>query len=189
MAVSLEAISLKVDTPTGQPVPGRGFYQLEEDALYVQVGEYHNNRGFFNYLESEYVRFDIDKTGCLMLIEVSLPRRHWVVDPRFAPPTIAEPADIRWLDFRARFPEPRLVTNAKQTALHLQFSTGTSWRWYGLAEAVLLQVDQNHNLAGMLITGIEDDLAGRQIAAFRRETQHLSRGPSKSAPSRRTISG
>ncbi len=38
MPATIESIALKIDTPTGEITPGRGFYQLEEDALYVQVG-------------------------------------------------------------------------------------------------------------------------------------------------------
>lgn len=177
MPRALESIGLKIDSPTGQVLPGRGFYQLEEDSVYAQVGEYHNGRRFFNYLESEHVRFDIDRTGRLILIEVGLPRRRWEIDEHLAPPPIAEPADIRWLDFRSRMPEPRLIANPARTALLLQFAPGQSWRWFTLAESVFVQVDVNRNLAAVLIARIEDDLAGRQIAAFRRLTSR--RWPSR----------
>lgn len=187
--MALEAISLKIDTPTGELVPGRGFYQLEEDSLYVQVGEYRDNRGFFNYLESDTVRFDIDKSGRLLLIEVTLPRRRWEIEPQMTVPTIAETADIRWLDFRTRIPEPRLVTNPKQTALLIQFAPDGSWRWFKLAEAVLVQADRNHRLTAVMVTDIEDDLAGRQIAAFRHQTRRQDRPRTKQSDSRRSISG
>ena len=187
--MALEQISLKIDTPTGDTVPGRGFYQLEEDSLYVQVGEYRDNRGFFNFLESNTVRFDIDKSGRLLLIEVTLPRRRWEVDSELTAPTIAESADIRWLDFRARLPEPKLVTNPKQTALLIQFAPDGSWRWFQLAEAVLIQADRNHCLTAVMITDIEDDLAGRQIAAFRHQTRQKDRRRTKQSHSRRSISG
>ena len=172
MADRLEAIALKIDTPTGQIVPGRGFYQLEEDALYIPVGEHSANRRFFSYLESEQVRFDIDKFGRLMLIEVDLPRRRWTVDNQLKAPSIASPADIRWLDFRARIPGPQLLTNQRRTLLMLQFAPGHSWRWYSLAESVLVQADRDHRLTAVIVTDIEDDLAGQQIAAFRKSISH-----------------
>jgi hypothetical protein len=165
---ALESIALKIDSPTGQVLAGRGFYQLEEDSVYVQVGEYHNGRRFFNYLESEHVRFDIDRTGRLILIEVSCPRRRWEIDEILVPPQIAEPADVRWLDFRSRIPEPRLITNPPRAALLLRFAPDHFWRWFLLAESVFIQVDANLSLAAVLISRIEDDLAGREIAAFRR---------------------
>ena len=167
MAATIESIALKVDTPTGEVTPGRGFYQLEEEALYVQVGEYSKRRRFFNYLESDWVRFDIDKYGRLIFIEVSLPRRRWELSTQISPPTIAEPADVRWLDFRSRIAEPRLQTNKRQTHLLIDFMSHHSWRWFTLAEKVFVQTDHEHRLAAVMVIDIEDDLAGEQIAAFR----------------------
>jgi hypothetical protein len=177
----LEAIALKIEIPTGQLRPGRGFYQLEEDSLYVPVGPDHKHRRFFSYLESETVRFDIDKSGRLMLLEVSYPRRHWTVEDSLTAPTIAEPADIRWLDFRATISIPELVTNKRRTRLLLRFSPHSSWRWYALAEAVFVQVDHEHRLTSLMVTDIEDDLAGRRIAAFRKSWADIG---SAGAPAR-----
>jgi len=173
---TIETMALKIDAPTGRITPGRGFYQLEEDALYVQVGEYSKRRRFFNYLESESVRFDIDKEGRLILLEVNAPRRSWEVSPRLSAPRIAEPADVRWLDFRAGIPEPRLLTNRRRTHLLIDFMSYDSWRWYALAERVFLQADQAHRLAALMIVEIEDDLAGAQIAAFRSSLEASSQG-------------
>jgi len=167
VAATIESIALKVDTPTGEVTPGRGFYQLEEEALYVQVGEYSKRRRFFNYLESDWVRFDIDKYGRLIFIEVSLPRRRWELSTQISPPTIAEPADVRWLDFRSRIAEPRLQTNKRQTHLLIDFMSHHSWRWFTLAEKVFVQTDHENRLAAVMVIDIEDDLAGEQIAAFR----------------------
>lgn len=167
MSATIESIALKIDAPTGEITPGRGFYQLEEDALYVQVGAYSKRQRFFNYLESDWVRFDIDKEGRLIFIEVSLPRRRWELSTQISPPTIAEPADIRWLDFRARMTEPRLLTNKKQTHLLIDFMSHHTWRWFTLAERVFVQVDDENRLAAVMVADIEDDLAGTQIAAFR----------------------
>ena len=167
MPPTIESIALKIDTPTGETTPGRGFYQLEEDALYVQVGTYSKHQKFFNYLESDWVRFDIDKDGRLIFIEVSIPRRRWELSTQISPPTIAEPADIRWLDFRSRIAEPRLLTNKNQTHLLIDFTSPHSWRWFTLAESVFVQTDHENRLAAVVVADIEDDLAGAQIAAFR----------------------
>ena len=168
MKPTVESITLKIDSPTRGAVPGRGFYQLEEDSLYVPVSQQPDSGRFFSYLESERVRFDIDKKGRLLLIEVDFPRHRWAVINKLVVPSIAEPADIRWLDFRARILEPELLTNKKRTVLVLQFIPDHSWRWYSLAESVLVQADRNHHLTTVMITDIEDDLAGQQIAAFRK---------------------
>ena len=164
----LETISLKVNAPTGATLPGRGFYQLEEDALYVPVGEHTPDRRFFSYLESKRVRFDIDRSGCLMLIEIDFARRRWAVDETLKAPSIAEPADVRWLDFRRQMPDPELVTNSEHSVLLIRFVPNPSWQWYALAENVLVQTDPEQCLTALVVTVIEDDLAGRQIAAFRK---------------------
>jgi hypothetical protein len=164
----LETITLKIETPTGQLRPGRGFYQLEEDALYVPVGPGLDRRRFFSYLEAETVRFDIDLAGRLMLLEVAFPRRRWKVEEDLAVPAIAEPADVRWLDFRGLIRRPELVTDPRRRRLLLRFSTHGSWRWYSLAESVFIQVDRNERLCAVMVGDIEDDLAGRRIAAFRK---------------------
>lgn len=168
MAKTLETISLKINAPTGETLPGRGFYQLEEDALYVPVGGHNPERRFFSYLESKQVRFDIDRSGSLILIEIDFARRHWTVDDSLKAPSIIEPADIRWLDFRCMTPDPKLITNPQRSLLLIQFVPNQTCQWYSLAENVLAQSDSNGHLNALMITTIEDDLAGRQIAAFRK---------------------
>jgi hypothetical protein len=174
----IKTISLRIETPTGAPLPGRGFYQLEDETLYVPVGDFDSGRPFFNYLESEseQVRFDIDRDGRLMLIEVDLPRRRWPVKSDVSVPAIADTADIRWLDFRTRVIDPALETNERRDALLLRFSETAPWRWYQLTEALFLQVDGSGHLAAVLITSIEDDIAGSNLAAFRKwMTKRLTR--------------
>jgi len=166
----INSISLRIDAPTGAPLPGRGFYQLEDETLYVPVGEFSQNRPFFNYLETddEVIRFDIDRDGRLMLIEIDLPRRRWPLDSNVSVPTIAEPADIRWLDFRTKMINPTIHTNKRRDTLLLRFAECVPWHWYQLTEAVFLQVDASSHLAAVLLTLIEDDFAGQNLAAFRK---------------------
>lgn len=176
---------LRIDTPAGRNLPGRGFYQLEEDALQAQVGYYSDSRRFFSYLESEFVRFDIDRSGRLILIEVTCPRKNWQTDESLAPPAIAEPADIRWLDFRAAMPEPKLIGNRCRDRLLISFSAADSWRWFTVANGLLVQVDRDHRLLALIVTDIVDDFAGRELAAFRRQ---IGLSPNTSGADRRPIS-
>ena len=71
---------VKVDAPIGDTPPGRGFYQIEEDSLYVPVGSTEATRKPFSYLDGEYVQMDFDRMGRLMLIEVGLSRRSWQIE-------------------------------------------------------------------------------------------------------------
>jgi hypothetical protein len=164
----LDRLKLRISTLTEPILAGQGFYQLEEDALYVQIGPFTKERRFFSYLESEHVRFDLDRQGRLIFIEVNVPRRLWRTESSIKPPTVVEPADIRWLDFRDRIKDPLLVCNPKRSHLFLRFAKIEKPRNYYLAETVIAEVNDNDELAGIWITDIIDDLAGQQIGAFRK---------------------
>ncbi|MFZ5980447.1 MAG: hypothetical protein ACOYVF_07420 [Candidatus Zixiibacteriota bacterium] len=165
--MTLKAIKLQIQTPTGPLLPGRGFYQLEEDALYVQIAPFSREFRFYSFLESEDVHLDLDNKGRLLFFELSLPRRRWSVDPGFRLPEFAEPADIRWLDFRDTFKNPTVTTNASKTAVKLTFSPKHPTGNYLLGDAVFLQTDDSGSLIALYVIDIIDDLAGQEIAAYR----------------------
>ena len=167
--MALVTLKLRISAPIEPILPGRGFYQLEEDSLYVQVGPFSKKRRFFSYLESENIRFDLDREGHLIFIEVAVARRLWKIDPGTKPPMVVEPADIRWLDFRERVKDPVLLTAASRMCLLLRFNSKTSLRSYYLAEEVIAQVDEEDELAAIWVTDIVDDLAGQEIGAFRKK--------------------
>ncbi len=163
---------LQISTPIEPTRPGRGFYQLEEEALYVQVGPFARDRRFFSYLESEHVRFDIDRKGRLIFIEIDLPRRRWHVDTAVAKPRVVQPADIRWLDFRKRVGNPKVLTNKSRTELMLIFSDSPFTHNFHLADSVIAMVTGENQLAAIWVGDITDDLAGLGLAAFRRDMRH-----------------
>ena len=166
--MTLAATRLRISTPTEPIASGRGFYQLEEDALYIQIGLFDPNYRFFSYLESESVHLELDRQARLIFIEVTQPRRRWEVSDDLHFPGVAEMADLRWLDFRETIEEPRLLTDYSRTLLHLQFSTDSSTRNFYLTRHVIAQIDSADHLAAIWINNIEDDLAGRGIASFRK---------------------
>jgi len=164
-------LRLRISTPTEPIPPGRGFYQLEEDALYVQIGLFSARRHFYSFLENDLLRLDLDKTGRLIFFEVSLPRRRWPVEEYLTPPTVIEPADIRWLEFRDRIPETTLATNKRQGLLRIGLSDQEAVRNYYLAKDVIVQVDQLDRAVAFWVTDIVDDLAGQEIGAFRKKNR------------------
>jgi hypothetical protein len=166
--MTLSRIRLRISTPREPIPPGGGFYQLEEDILYVQVGLFSTNRRFFSYLESENVRLELDRSGHLIFIEVNLPRRRWEIDTELAAPVIVEPADIRWLNFRNTFKEPRLVASPDKTTAAILFSDLTPTHNYYLAESVILQTYHRREAVAIVVKDIVDDLAGKEIASFRK---------------------
>ncbi len=176
--MTLISPKLLIAPPTGQITPGRGFYQLEEEALYVQIGAFMGNRHFFSYLESELLRLEFDKDGCLMFIEFNHSRRHWPVDQQFAVPEPTHAADLRWLDFRKPIAEPKVSTNKIKSAISWQFTADPASEFLRIAEHVLAGITPERTLASLWVSNIEDDLAGQEIAAFReslRQPEHAMR--------------
>ena len=166
--MATKSLTLKISTPTEPILPGRGFYQLEEDALYVQVGLFNNERKFFSYLESDTVRFDLDRHGRVIFIELDKPRRQWPVDESLTLPEVAEPADIRWLNFREVITSPKLTTNKRRTLVRMVFTNEAPVKCYYLSENVLIEVDREGLLVSVWVDDIVDDLAGQEIAWFRK---------------------
>jgi hypothetical protein len=169
MHMAVRAPKVRISTPTEPILPGRGFYQLEEDALYVQIGPFLGNRRFFSYLESEKVNLHFDREGRLIFIEVDEARRRWPVSEEAKPPRVVEPADIRWLDFRSGMDQPQLLTNKRRTILKLEFGTCPQPKNFYLAEDVIAQFNDDNELCAIWISDIVDDLAGQEIAAFRKK--------------------
>ena len=159
---------LRVEAPAEELLPGRGFYQLEEEALYVQIAPFTKGHRFFSYLESPHVRLELDKAGRLLFIEVDLARRHWIVDEALVPPIAAVPATVRWLDFRDEIIAPEVRCDPRRLTMQLRFSTNQPTISYHIADNVMLQADTEQTLTAIWVTDIIDDLAGREIAAFRR---------------------
>ncbi|MEW5993828.1 MAG: hypothetical protein AB1744_05465 [Candidatus Zixiibacteriota bacterium] len=174
-------LKVRISTPTEPILPGRGFYQLEEESLYVQVGPFSKERRFYSYIESETVRFDFDRKGRLIFIEVAIPRRHWPADADIAPPAVVEPADIRWLGFREQVGDPAITTSRDRSVVQLSFGDSTTLRNYYLAESVVAQITDNNCLAAVWITDIIDDLAGQEIASFRKKLRGPTRGQNVTA--------
>ena len=159
---------IRLYPPTGDLPPGRGFYQLEDDRLYIHVGPTGRHRHFFSYLEAVNVRLDFDRQAYLMFIEVAVPRRQWPVDEHLLPPTAADRAEVTWLDFRTAMASPGLVTDTRRSTLAIRFRQMAGMRAIALAEQVLLELDERDAAVALWVTDIEDDFAGREIAVYRR---------------------
>jgi hypothetical protein len=185
--MSLEAIRLRIQTPTEHVWPGRGFYQRDEDSLYVQVGPFESHRRCFSFIESPGVRLDIDRDGRLMFIEVAVPRRRWRIDTKLISPVAPLSADIRWLDFRRMIRSPRLVVSPSGNLLAIHFSDRPVAQSMLVADSVIVQAAADSSLAAIQVTEIADDFAGIKLASFRRRirrdmesvdsTRHYNRLP------------
>lgn len=165
----MQPLKLLISTPV-QPIPrGHGFYQIEEQSLFVQLGGQFDSNRFYSFIDSPLSRFDVDRRGRLLFFEINQARHKWQVVENLSVPEIIEPADIRWLDFRRAIDSPEVLTNKSQSIVKLKFSDVTPHYNYYLAESVILQVDKFQNAVAVIVSDILDDTAGQRIAAFRKE--------------------
>ncbi|MEW6015891.1 MAG: hypothetical protein AB1690_11265 [Candidatus Zixiibacteriota bacterium] len=165
----LTSLKVKISTPTG-PIPaGRGFYQLEEESLYLPVIHADSDRHFFSYLDSETVSLQLDREGRLIFIEVPVPRRRWHLRQNLVHPEKAEPVDIRFIDFRTSFPAPTLFCSPYRNELLIRFQRDVAEQNCYLAENLIAQVSAENRLVAIWAFDILDDLAGREISAWRRK--------------------
>ena len=162
-------IQLKINTPIGPTKSGRGFYQLDEESLFVQIGLFTEQKHFFNYLESKTVLFDLDRTGQLIFIEVFKAKRHWVVDESITSPRGAEIADIRWLNFREQIPESVIKTNKLHDTIKIEFVANNTPLYFILAESIIIETDLSHRLTAVWVTSFDEDAGGQHIQQFRRK--------------------
>ncbi|MDF1545432.1 MAG: hypothetical protein P1R58_10050 [bacterium] len=166
-----EPVRIRILPPTGPLLPGRGFYQLEEDALYFQVGGFTQPLPFFSYLESESVRYDINRRGHLLFVEVSIPRRRWEVDPTFTEPVGSDQARVVFLDFRQPIRQPKIKTNQTRESIRLEYSSDTGTHTFQLAANLFLAVNNSGHLVAVTMTSLVDDIAGQELTSFRRQNR------------------
>jgi hypothetical protein len=165
----VEALTIKVATPAGSIPHGRGFYQLEEEELYLPIKySLPGRERFFSYLDSETASLHLDRQGRLIFIEITLPRRRWRVKENLVVPEKAEAADIRFLDFRDSFPTPSIFCDLDRRNLMILFRCGPASHNYYLAENLIAQIDSDNKLIAVWVSDMIDDLAGREIATWRK---------------------
>ncbi len=165
----VKTIRVNVSTPSATIPRGRGFYQLEEEELYLPVVQNPEQKArFFSYLESDNISLQLDRDGRLIFIEAAVPRRRWVEWQDLTIPDKVRTADIRFLDFRDSLPITEIFCNPTRQLLKLQFERSTNGPFYYLAENLIAQTDSQSNLTAIYVIDIIDDLAGREIAAWRK---------------------
>ncbi len=166
-------IAIAIKTPVAFPPASRGFYQVEEEVLYVPV---YPSGEFFSYLDSPQLQIDVDRIGRLLFMHVLVPRRQWRVNRNLHVPSGAAEADIRFLDFRRKLPDANLLSNADRSILRVRFQTVRSAIAYRLADHLIINLAPDNTLASIWVTEIDDDRAARGMAVWRAQAkEHFER--------------
>jgi len=160
------SLKVTVKTPAAPPFASRGFYQVEEDALYVPI---YPGGKFFSFLDSPQVTLDVDPKGRLLFVQILVARHSWQVRPDISPPVNPPGADVRFLDFRDKIPDARVETSADHSLAHVIFGELHANRSYRVADNLIVDLTADNTLAAIWVTAIEDDRAARAMAEWRKE--------------------
>jgi len=147
------------------PPANRGFYQVEDDTLYVPI---YPSGKFYSYLDSPHVMLDVDRTGRLIFIQVLAPRRGWRIRPDIKAPAGSVEADIRFRDFRERLPRTAILTDPDRSLVHIRFESIRNPDHYRVADHMVFDLTSRNTLSGIWITAVEDDRAARGMASWRK---------------------
>ncbi|MDD4052276.1 MAG: hypothetical protein PHR28_10330 [candidate division Zixibacteria bacterium] len=175
-----------IQTPAAESRFSRGFYQVEEDALYVPL---YPARTFFSYLDSDLLSLQTDNQGQLVFLQLLLPRPNWIANPSIAWPDVSLTADVRLLDFRNQLPEIGVETSPDRSLVRIAFASETEAVAYRLTETLICEVTPNARLTAIWIREIEDDRAAARMAAWRKGMKEGQNGPPETPFRRREIRG
>lgn len=154
----------------GYPVtPGisSGFYQAEEEALSTPIIHDNPRPRFYSALDAEGVSLQCDNRGRLIFVQVRKPRRLWI-GSRGVSAAPCPAADIRFLDFRVRIPEPEYLCDRRKNRLLIKFGEVSSSDSFRIGDNVVALIYRKTVLRGLFIDCLNPDRAGRSLAKWRR---------------------
>jgi hypothetical protein len=163
-----DKIRVTVKTPADLPYISRGFYQVEENALYVPILPAGR---FFSFLDSPQLHIDADNAGRPLFIQIIEPRKSWQVRADLVAPKDSPPADIRFLSFRDQIPAARIETSSDNTIVRITFIESGERQSYAVAENLIFDITPDKTLAAIWILNIEEDRAAKAMAQWRKKTK------------------
>lgn len=181
----VERISLRLAGHPLIPAISAAFYQEEEESLSVPI-IYDNPRPrFYSALDSESLSLQCDNSGRLIFVQIKKPRRLWIGSHGISP-VPSPPADIRFLDFRCRIPEPEFMSDAKKRQLLIRFMPVHSSSSYQIGDNVFVYMSAEGELTGMYIDLVNSDRAGKKMSQWK---NLVAEGSSLATPEQARSSG
>ncbi len=186
-----EGIKVRLVTPAEKPLFSRGFYQVEEDLLYVPIfpaGKFYsyvdtpksrNKSTVSGKASKSSARFslDIDRKGRLLFIKVATPRRFWEHDDTLKIPQTVETADIRFISFRVKVHRARIQYSESDSLIRLNLDNAPICNTYYITERLIAGLSEDNYLVALWISGIEDDRAAQKMAHWRKDHKNLESEP------------
>ncbi len=173
-------IELSIRIPADNRYFCRGFYQIEEDVLYVPI--YPSGR-FYSYLDSipdssiknknnnkqPLANLDIDPEGRLLFLQIKTPRRQWEINNSLNYSSPFEFADIRFIRFRDRIRCRKIETDKDFSWARLTFLKQKISCSYRAADNLIFDITEDNLLASIWITSMTDDRAAKLMSQWRKE--------------------
>ncbi len=144
-----------------------GFYQAEEEALSNPIIHAEPRPRFYSALDAEGVSLQCDNKGRLIFVQVRKPRRLWI-GSKGVSSAPSPAADIRFLDFRCRIPEPEYLCDSQKNSLLIKFGEVASSDSFRIGDNVVALIHNKKVLRGLFIDCLHTDRAGKALAKWRR---------------------
>jgi len=176
----INGIIIRIETPAEKKYFCRGFYQTEEDCLYIPV--FPSGR-FYSFIDSPLygsktnsnkqpstgISLDIDRKGRLLFISINSPRQLWETDNSLEMPPSRETADIRFLTFREHVNPPLIKYSTDKDILQIELNNSHISKAYRLADSLIITASNNGVLNSIWLNDIIDDRAAKKMAKWRNE--------------------
>ena len=148
--------------------PCRAFYDSGGDSLSVGVKQ----KGKFGAcLEGDEFSFDLTKDGKLLNIDVWKPRQDWKIEKAIHPPEHFDKDDVAFVGARLTAEPISYNTDAKKTLLYIRFAAERIARFVSPANSLIFELNAKHELVGLWILQIEDDVNFIKEGEWRRSVK------------------
>ncbi len=177
---------VNISTPAKVERFSRGFYQLDEEMLYVPI---YPGGQFYSFLDATEIdsnkpndpllNFDIDRAGNLTFIKLNLARAKWPVKKQIDQPATTLSAEVHFRQFREQISSFELVTNKSKDYLCLIFRSQNEPKeateakenlaTYRIADNIIIELSAGAEISRLWILEIVEDRGARQMAAWRKK--------------------
>ncbi len=144
-----------------------GFYQAEEEALSNPIIHDEPRPRFYSALDADGVSLQCDNKGRLIFVQVRKPRRLWI-GSKGVSSAPSPAADIRFLDFRCRIPEPEYLCDSQKNSLLIKFGEVSSSDSFRIGDNIVALIHNKSVLRALYIDCVHSDRAGKALAKWRR---------------------
>ncbi len=122
-------------------------------------------------LEGDAFSFDLTKDGKLLNIDVWKPRKEWAVEKAIHPPENIDREDVAFVGSRLKAEPISYNTDVRRSLLYIRFAAERVARFVSPASPLIFELNAKHQLVGLWILQIEEDINFRKESEWRRSVK------------------